>query len=74
MSLSLNELSENNEALIKDIKLDGLMRERLLSLGFTRNTIVKKIKNGSRNSIAIYLIRDIMVALRKEEANCILVS
>ena len=70
----LSELNENETKFIYILNIDGLMRERLLSLGLTKNTKITKIKDGPKKSISIYLIRDVMVALRMEEANLILVQ
>ncbi len=50
----------------------GLLKERLLSLGFVKGSKITKIKKG--NGINIYLIKGMMIALRDSEADFICVN
>lgn len=61
----------NKEYVIKENSASSLLKERLLSLGFVNNSVIIKIKQGRKNSMDIYLIKGMMIALRQEEADCI---
>ncbi|SHE48725.1 FeoA family protein [Clostridium fallax] len=68
---TLDNFDLNSKVIITDLSASSLLKDRLLSLGFTENTIVEIIRKGPSNNLTVYLIRGTMIALRKEEASTI---
>lgn len=52
----------------------GLLKERLLSIGFIKDSTIRKINNDKQKSMNIYLIKGMMIALRQEEADYVWVK
>ena len=64
----LNDLKKNEKAIIKKVKAQGDLRERLISFGITKGSEVE-LKHCSPNRENIELdIEGTFVALRKDEA------
>lgn len=69
--IKLSEIKINTNYTIISNTSSGLLKERLLSLGFINNASIMKLKSGKKNSMDIYLIKGMMIALRKSEADYI---
>lgn len=67
--MKLARLNNNDVGIIKNVNINGRQKERLLLLGFIKNSIIKLIKHGVKNKISIYEIYNGLVALRKEDAD-----
>lgn len=72
--LPLNLIPVGKDCLVNDINAIGPQRRRLLDLGFIKNTKVHVIRRSPLGDPTAYLIRDTMIALRKEEASEIIVK
>lgn len=59
---------------VNELFLKGLMRERRLALGFTKDALIEVIRKGPKDNLTVFKIRDTMIALRKEESSLILVK
>lgn len=59
---------------VNELFLKGLMRERMLALGFTKDALIEVIRKGPKDNLTVFKIRDTMIALRKEESSLILVK
>lgn len=59
---------------VNELYLKGLMRERMLALGFTKDALIEVIRKGPKDNLTVFKIRDTMIALRKEESSLILVK
>lgn len=64
--IKLSSTILKKEYIIKQNKSTGLLKERLLSLGFVTDSKIIKIKEGKSH---IYLIKGMMIALRNDEAD-----
>lgn len=71
---NITDLAIQEAGYVEGILIDGLLKERLLSLGLTKGTKLIPIRKGPRNNLTLYLIRGVMIALRKEEAMLILIK
>lgn len=72
---SLQRLPIGTSAIVKAINhKDADMRRRLLDIGFTQNASVMCLYQSPANDPRAYLIRDAVIALRKEEAETIQVK
>ncbi|HOA81894.1 MAG TPA: FeoA family protein [Defluviitaleaceae bacterium] len=72
--IPLNKVNVGQTCIIKELKVTGKQRRRLLDLGFIKDTQVKVIRKSPLGDPTAYLIRKSLVALRKEEASNVLVE
>lgn len=72
--IPLNKVNVGQTCIIKELKVTGKQRRRLLDLGFIKDTQVKVIRKSPLGDPTAYLIRKSLVALRKEEASNLLVE
>jgi len=64
----LNQLPKGTTAIITSLTANGLMRRRLMDLGFTEGAKVTVIRKSPLGDPTAYRIRGAVIALRKEEA------
>ncbi len=72
--IPLSELTPGTSAVIRSLLSEGTLRRRLITAGFLENTPVRCIVRSPLGEPAAYLIRDTVVALRRREAETILVG
>lgn len=72
--MSLNDIKTEESAIVSEIHATGLLKERLLALGLTKGLEIKVIRKGPKNNLTVYDIRGVMIALRKEESELIMIS
>lgn len=68
---NLTQAKLNDKVIIKNLLADGLMRERMLALGFTKGATLEVVRKGPGNNLTLYNIRGTMIALRSEESQLI---
>lgn len=72
--LTLNLLPIEKEAIVKELKCNGMIRRRLLDLGLVKGTKIKSIfKSPSGDPIA-FEIRGTILALRTEDSRFIIIE
>lgn len=72
----MNKLSDaklSSVVSVKALTSTGMLRERMLALGFTVGAKVEVVRKGPSGDPTVYNIRGAMIALRKEEASLIIV-
>ena len=57
----------NSYVIIKKNFTKYPLKRRILSLGLLEDSVIKVIRKGRQNSLTVYLIKGIMIALRDEE-------
>lgn len=72
--LPLHEVPLNTLAEIKSLNCNGHIRRRFLDLGFIPGTILMPLFKSPFGDPTAYQIRGILLAIRKEDADSILVS
>ena len=72
--IPLSELTPGTSAVIRSLLSEGTLRRRLITAGFLENTPVRCVVRSPLGEPAAYLIRDTVVALRRREAETILVG
>ena len=72
--IPLSELTPGSSAVICSLLSEGALRRRLLTTGFLENTPVRCVVRSPLGDPAAYLIRDTVIALRRREAETILVE
>ena len=72
--IPLSELTPGTSAVICSLLSEGTLRRRLITAGFLENTPVRCVVRSPLGEPAAYLIRDTVVALRRREAETILVE
>ena len=73
-STTLNSIPIGGSAVILDIGTPPSMRRRLLDLGFIPGTKLTCILKSRHGESAAYLIRETVIALRKEDSALVQVS
>lgn len=71
--ITLNDLKPNERASIVRLDLEGVMRRRLLDLGFIQGTNVVCVLHSPLGDPIAFQVRNTMIALRKTEASKIFV-
>ena len=72
--LCLDEISVGKSVIINNILSKTLNKKRLLDLGFTKGTIIKKEFNNIGKSLSAISIRGTSIALRQEDMKNIIVE
>ncbi|RBP05553.1 FeoA family protein [Rossellomorea aquimaris] len=75
MPLSTNrlyDLEEGTSMRITELQLTGLMRRRLLDLGFVPGSIITSVKKSPLGDPVAYRVSNTMIALRKDESKKII--
>lgn len=68
MTKKLSELRKGEKAMIVKLNLNGLTRRRLFDLGFIPGTVIQVVFESPLGDPVAYLVRDTLIALRKEES------
>ena len=72
--MSLDEIKLNEKAIIKKVECQGNIKRRLLDLGFIKGTEITPILISPSKDPRAFYIRGSTIALRKEDANNVLVK
>ena len=73
-NIPLSVLPKGKIAKVKSLTSSGCLRRRMLDLGLIMDTIVEALLKSPSGDPTAYQIRGAVIALRKEEANKILVE
>lgn len=68
---SICEFNVGDKIEISSINLLKYQKERMLSMGFTKGTVVEIIRFGPKKELTVFGVRGAMVALRNEESKYI---
>lgn len=72
--IRLTDLTEGQQACVKDILASGAMRRRLLDLGVIEGTNITCIQKSPAGDPTAFYIRGATIALRSEDSGDILVQ
>jgi ferrous iron transport protein A len=64
----LADLSPGSVCQIVSLELSGLLRRRILDLGIVPGTMIQCIRRGPSGDPTAYLVRETLIALRREDA------
>ncbi len=70
----LNQLRQGQTAVVTEIGLNGAMRRRLYDLGLIPGTCVERLQTGPSGSPIAYAVRGAAIALRRADAQRIIVE
>lgn len=70
---SLNELNPGETAVVKELKIRGSIRRRLLDIGLVKDTKVECVGKSPAGDPAAFLIRGAVIAIRSEDMKDIVV-
>lgn len=62
------------ETVLSGMKLNGLLSQKLLDLGFTPHTRIEVIRRGPYDNLIAVRVRGSVIAIRKSEADAMLVE
>ncbi len=71
---TLASLADGQSARITELYIEGIMRRRLLDLGFTAGAFITCLQHSASGDPAAYLIRGTVIALREEDSRRIAVT
>lgn len=71
--MSLNDVQENTDAVIRELQGDARFISRITAIGLTPGCRVSVIKNDKNRPVLLYS-RDTMIAVNRKECTGILVS
>lgn len=71
---ALSDITLGETCIIKNLNTKGLMKRRLLDLGFIKGTIIKPIFISPSGDPVAYLVRKTVIALRHEISSTIIVE
>jgi len=66
--MNLNEGKKGDRIRIKKVAIDGVMRRRLLDLGFVPGAVVDVLKKSPLGDPIAFRVSHTTIALRKEES------
>ena len=72
-SMPLTKLRLNQTGIIKEINCKASVKRRLLDLGLIPNTDITPILESIAGDPVAYVVRNIILAIRKEDADKIIV-
>lgn len=72
--MTLQDLNVNESGKVVAILTEGLQRRRMLDMGLVPDTIVKAVRRSAFGDPTAYEIRGAVIALRKEEAQKIVIE
>lgn len=70
----LSELKAGEEGQVTKLLINGSMRRRLLDIGLSPGTAVSCIGKSPFGDPAAYLVRGSAVAIRKKDADCVIIE
>jgi len=70
----LSSLNIGDKVYIKEIEDDLEIKDRLIDMGFTKNSEVECILKSCFNSLIAYKIKNTVIALRQNDASKIVVG
>lgn len=68
---SIYDFNLGDRILIQEINLPLYSKERMMSLGFIKNSIIEVIRFSKSKSIIVFEVRGTMIALRDVDAKLI---
>ena len=71
---SLYEAAVGDSVSVCGLLAKDYAKERMLALGITRGAKIEVLRRGPKNNLSVFVIRGAMIALRREEAEKILVT
>lgn len=72
--IHLDDLPLDEEGLVDTLNCKGAIRRRLLDLGIVQGTKILPVLKSPSGDPTAFFIRGSLIALRKEDANLILVN
>lgn len=71
---NLNNIKVGAKAKVVSLLSSGILKERMMALGFTKGALIEVVRKGPKNNLTLYNIRGTMIALRKEESDLIMIE
>jgi len=72
--IPLNQCESGDNVVIESMSIQGVMRRRLLDLGFVKGAQIEVLQKSPLGDPAAYRVNHTTIALRKEESSQILVG
>lgn len=73
-TITLREVKSGKKCTIEELLSKGKARNRLLDLGFVKNSIIEVLQKSPSGDPIAYFVKGCVIALRSEDAKNILVK
>ncbi|EKN64993.1 FeoA family protein [Schinkia azotoformans] len=73
-SIPLCQCETGDKVVIESMSIQGVMRRRLLDLGFVKGALIEVLQKSPLGDPAAYRVNNTTIALRKEESSKIFVK
>lgn len=70
----LSSLKKGEKCTVRDLKMNGKERRRMLDLGLIKDTTVEAVLKSPSGDLTAYYIRGALLAIRNEDASKVIVS
>ena len=70
---TLAELPTGERACVSSLTSTGISRQRMLDLGIVPDTIIEAVLESPSGGVTAYLIRGALIAIRREDAQQIII-
>ena len=74
VTMPLCDIDKGTVCSIVSMNAGGSIRHRLLDLGFVEGASLQCVLKGQKGNICAYLIKNTVIALRRRDSSCILVT
>jgi len=69
--MCLNELDVGEKCVVSKLNVSGIMRERLMDVGFIPGSIVSYVLSSPSGNPKAYLVKGSVIALRNSDASLV---
>lgn len=70
----LSSLKKGEKCTVRDLKMNGKERRRMLDLGLIKDTPIEAVLKSPSGDLTAYYIRGALLAIRNEDASKVIVS
>jgi ferrous iron transport protein A len=74
MTIPMKDLTAGQQGQVREVKAGGHLRRRLLELGLIPGTFIERLMVSPAGDPACYRIRGAMIALRRSDADQVIVE
>jgi ferrous iron transport protein A len=74
ITIKLSQLPPGSSGIVKAVVSEGPVKRRLFDLGFTTGTVIENLRYSPSGNPIAYLVRGTVIALRKSEADIVVIE
>ena len=66
--LRLSDCKVGDKVIVKNLLFEGKLKDRMLSIGLVKDTVVEVVRNGPKNNLTILAPEEVRVILIKTKS------